>query len=113
MYTRRPSVMPATPPNRNGRSHHGKRYRTMAPSTRLESVLMRKAFLVIFLALPAFAQQQDFSKVEIKVSKVAGTVYMLQGSGGNIGVSVGDEGIVIVDAEFAPLAPQIRAALAA
>jgi len=62
--------------------------------------------------LPAFAQQQDFSKVEIKVSKVAGTVYMLQGSGGNIGVSVGDDGIVIVDDEFAPLAPKIRAALA-
>ena len=73
---------------------------------------MRKALLVIFLALPAFAQQQDFSKVEIKVSKVAGTVYMLQGAGGNIGVSVGDDGIVIVDDEFAPLAPKIRAALA-
>ena len=73
---------------------------------------MRKTLLLIFLALPAFAQQQDFSKVEIKVTKVAGTVYMLQGSGGNIGVSVGDDGIVIVDDEFAPLAPKIRAALA-
>ena len=73
---------------------------------------MRKVLLAILLALPAFAQQQDFSKVEIKVSKVAGTVYMLQGSGGNIGVSVGDDGIVIVDDEFAPLAPKIRAALA-
>lgn len=38
---------------------------------------------------------------------------MLQGSGGNIGVSVGHDGIVIVDDEFAPLAPKIRAALAA
>jgi cyclase len=55
--------------------------------------------------------QQDFSKVEIKATKVAGSVYMLQGSGGNIGVSVGEDGIVIVDDQFAPLAPKIKAAL--
>ena len=73
---------------------------------------MRKTVLIlIFAAIPAFAQQ-DFSKVEIKVSKVAGTVYMLQGAGGNIGVSAGDDGIVIVDDQYAPLAPKIRAALA-
>jgi len=74
---------------------------------------MRKLILLlVFSTGTLFAQQQDFSKVEIKVTKVAGTVYMLQGSGGNIGVSVGDDGIVIVDDEFAPLAPKIRAALA-
>ena len=67
--------------------------------------------LLTLVAAAAFAQQQDFSKVEIKVQKVAGTVYMLQGAGGNIGVSVGDDGIVIVDDQFAPLAPKIRAAL--
>jgi cyclase len=74
---------------------------------------MRKMIvpLLILVAAAAFAQQQDFSKVEIKVQKVAGTVYMLQGAGGNIGVSVGDDGIVIVDDQFAPLAPKIRAAL--
>jgi glyoxylase-like metal-dependent hydrolase (beta-lactamase superfamily II) len=74
---------------------------------------MRKLIpvLVCLTAASLFAQQQDFSKVEIKVSKVAGTVYMLQGAGGNIGVSVGDDGIVIVDDQFAPLAPKIRAAL--
>ncbi len=55
--------------------------------------------------------QQDFSKVEIKVTKVAGSVYMLEGSGGNIGVSVGEDGIVLVDDQFAPLAPKIRQAL--
>src|SRR6058998_3693356 len=59
------------------------------------------------------AQHDDFSKVQIKVIKVAGTVYMLQGAGGNIGVSVGDDGIVIVDDQFAPLAPKIREALKA
>src|SRR5213592_1294106 len=59
---------------------------------------------------PALAQQ-DFSKVEIKATKVAGNVYMLEGSGGNIGASIGEDGIVIVDDQFAPLAPKIREAL--
>jgi glyoxylase-like metal-dependent hydrolase (beta-lactamase superfamily II) len=63
------------------------------------------------LASAAFAQQQDFSKVEIKVTKVSGNVYMLEGAGGNIAASVGDDGIVIVDDQFAPLADKIRAAL--
>ncbi|HEY6136588.1 MAG TPA: MBL fold metallo-hydrolase [Thermoanaerobaculia bacterium] len=70
------------------------------------------AFAAAMLAAAAaVAQQQDFSKVEIKVQKVQGTVYMLTGAGGNIGVSVGDDGIVIVDDEFAPLAPKIKEAL--
>ncbi len=51
---------------------------------------------------------QDFSKVEIKATKVAGNVYMLVASGGNIGVSVGEDGILIVDDQFAPLAPRSR-----
>jgi cyclase len=59
----------------------------------------------------ASAQQQDFSKVEIKVTKVSGSIYLLEGSGGNIAASVGDDGIVIVDDQFAPLADKIRAAL--
>ena len=73
---------------------------------------MRKLIVIAaaLAATSAFAQQ-DFSKVEIKVTKVAGTVYMLQGAGGNIGVSAGDDGIVIVDDQFAPLAPKIREAL--
>ena len=57
------------------------------------------------------AAQQDFSKVQIKTTHVAGHVYMLEGSGGNIGVSVGPDGVLIVDDEFAPLADKIRAAI--
>ncbi len=74
---------------------------------------MRKTFvvLVFVFAIVAVAQQPDFSKVEIKVTKVAGTVYMLEGAGGNIGVSVGQDGIVIIDDQFAPLADKIQAAL--
>ena len=66
--------------------------------------------VVLLFAVSAHAQT-DFSKVEIKATKVAGNVYMLQGSGGNIGVSVGDDGLLIVDDQFAPLADKIRAAL--
>ena len=64
------------------------------------------------LAQVAAAQQQpDFSKVQIKVTKVSGNIYMLQGEGGNIAASVGEDGIVIVDDQFAPLADKIQAAL--
>ena len=78
---------------------------------------MRKVFcvlpaLLLFSILQLQAQQQpDYSKVQIKVQKVSGTVYMLEGLGGNIGASVGDDGIVIVDDEFLPLAEKIEAAL--
>jgi cyclase len=56
-------------------------------------------------------RKDDFSKVEIKVSKVRGNVYMLKGAGGNIGFSVGRDGVVLVDDQFAPLADKIKAAL--
>src|SRR6476646_11939711 len=74
---------------------------------------MRKLIIAVAMAFVplVMSAQQDFSKVEIKVQKVAGNVYMLQGAGGNIGVSSGDDGIVIVDDQFAPLAPKIREAL--
>ena len=57
------------------------------------------------------AQDQDFGKVQMKVSKLGGSVYMLEGAGGNIGASVGEDGIVIVDDQYAPLADKIQAAL--
>src|SRR5438046_3308096 len=56
-------------------------------------------------------QQPDFSKVQIKETKVSGNIYMLEGQGGNIAASVGEDGIVIVDDQFAPLAEKIQATL--
>lgn len=76
-----------------------------------------KRFLLCILSVVFCLQavgtqaQQDLSKVEIKATHVAGNVHMLEGSGGNIGVSVGADGILIVDDQFAPLADKIRAAL--
>jgi len=66
---------------------------------------------ILLIAAIFGSAQQDFSKVEIKATHVAGNIYMLTGSGGNIGVSVGPDGILIVDDQFAPLAPKIEAAL--
>ena len=56
-------------------------------------------------------QEPAWSKVQIKVTKVSGNLYMLEGQGGNIAASVGEDGIVIVDDQFAPLAEKIQAAL--
>jgi cyclase len=81
----------------------------------MEEGIMRKAFhfgLVLTLAaLPLVGQERDFSKIEVKAIPVAGNIHMLQGAGGNIGVSVGKDGLLIVDDQFAPLADKIRAAL--
>ena len=61
-------------------------------------------------AIPTLAQR-DFSNVEIKATHVKGNIYMLNGTGGNVGVSLGEDGVLIVDDKFAPLAEKIRAAL--
>jgi cyclase len=64
------------------------------------------------LCVAAMARaQQDFSNVEIKVIPVSKNIYMLQGAGGNIGVSAGPDGVLIVDDQFAPLAGKISKAL--
>src|SRR3954462_15369729 len=70
-----------------------------------------KKHLCALMLVASFAAAQDFSKVQMKVTKVAGTVYMLEGAGGNIAASVGEDGIVIVDDQFAPLADKIQGAL--
>jgi cyclase len=70
--------------------------------------------LMLVVATSA-AQEQDFSKIQTGITRVAGNIYMIDGTGGfaggNIGVSVGDDGILIVDDQFAPLADKIQAAL--
>ena len=65
----------------------------------------------LVLSAPAAAQQQDPSKVEIKVERVAPGVAVLMGAGGNIGVSFGEDGNVLIDDQFAPAVPRIVAAV--
>jgi glyoxylase-like metal-dependent hydrolase (beta-lactamase superfamily II) len=73
----------------------------------------RLAAVLALAAAPALAQQQDFSKVEIKAEKVADGVYMLTGSGGNVGLSAGKDGAYVIDDQFAPLSDKILAAVKA
>ena len=76
----------------------------------MKQAILAAIAVIVFAGVQARAQQ-DFSKVEIKATKISGNVYMLEGSGGNIGVSVGADGVLIVDDQFAPLADKIKAAL--
>jgi glyoxylase-like metal-dependent hydrolase (beta-lactamase superfamily II) len=67
---------------------------------------------IMLAAGGAYAQQQDFSKVTIKTTKLTDSLYMLEGAGGNIGVSVGDDGVIVIDDQYAPLTPKIQEAIA-
>lgn len=67
--------------------------------------------LVVALTAPTAFAQRNFDNVEIKTIPVAKNIYMLEGSGGNIGVSIGTDGNLIVDDQFAPLAEKIDAAV--
>ena len=57
------------------------------------------------------AAQPDFSKVEIKTTKIGGNFYVLEGQGGAIGVLAGPDGVFMVDSQFAPLTDKIVAAI--
>ncbi|PZD75176.1 Metallo-beta-lactamase type 2 [Acaryochloris thomasi RCC1774] len=67
---------------------------------------------IVSLGCQSLAQQQDFSKTEIETIPVAEGIYMLVGEGGNIGVSAGEDGVFMVDDQFAPLTEKIKAAIA-
>ncbi len=69
------------------------------------------AALVGFAPLMQAGPADRFANVEVKAEPVSGSVYMLTGAGGNIGVSVGEDGTLIIDDQFAPLADRIQAAL--
>ena len=56
-------------------------------------------------------QQQNFDAVEIQALQVRDNIYMLVGAGGNITMQVGDDGILLVDTQFAPLSEKIVAAI--
>jgi glyoxylase-like metal-dependent hydrolase (beta-lactamase superfamily II) len=71
------------------------------------------ALLLSIVALASVAQaQQDMSKVEIKAEQLAPGVAVLFGAGGNIGVSYGEDGTVLIDDQFAPLTGKIQTAIA-
>ncbi len=76
------------------------------------AVLALAPLILAVTASVAPAAAQDFSGVEVSIEHVAGNVHLLKGAGGNIGLSIGDDGILMIDSQFEPLAEKIRAAIA-
>ena len=79
----------------------------MSVSARLGAV----AAVAALLALTSPLQAQYFDTVQVRAVPVAGSVHMLQGAGGNIGLVVGDDAVFVVDDQFAPLTPKVLAAI--
>ena len=70
-------------------------------------------FALFALASPGLASSQNFDAVEIRTRQVSSNVYMFLGQGGNIGVFVGEDGVFVIDDQFAPLTDKILAAIGA
>lgn len=68
------------------------------------------AYLLLLIFYPAL-YAQNYDSVEMKTTRLTESIYMLEGAGGNIGVLVGNDGIIIIDDQFAPLTEKIKAAL--
>src|SRR5476651_371334 len=74
---------------------------------------MKKILLVLLVMACgiAAALAQNFDAVQLKATQVTPGLWMLEGAGGNIGVSVGEDGILLIDDQFAPLTEKILAAV--
>ena len=81
---------------------------------RRQSRWLRHGAVVAWLLVSAsgVTAQQDFSKVEIRTTLLGSGIAMLEGAGGNLGVSTGVDGVVLIDDQYAPLTEKIRAAIA-
>lgn len=62
---------------------------------------------------PPAPPRPDFSKAEVRTVDLGHRTYMLEGAGGNVTVAVGDDGIIMVDGQFAPMHDKLKAAIAA
>jgi len=81
--------------------------------THIQSIRSIAAALSLSAAVALPATAQNYDKVEIKTEKLSSTTYVLFGAGGNIGLSVGDDAVFVIDDQFAPLTPKISAAIKA
>jgi cyclase len=77
----------------------------------MKTTLFALSFAALATTVYAQAPQPDFSKVEIKTTKISDNFYTLEGQGGTIGLLVGPQGIFMVDSQFAPLSQKIAAAI--
>ena len=76
--------------------------------------MLKTIFTITFILVCSISvsAQKWIDEAKIITTHVAGNVYMIEGAGGNIGVSVGEDGILLIDDQFAKLADKIKAALA-
>jgi cyclase len=86
--------------------------------TKFSASLMTAA--IVGLGAPAIAQQQptppagpDYSNVVVKTFDLGHRTYMLEGAGGNITIAIGEDGVIMVDSQFAPMHDKLKAAIAA
>ena len=96
-----------TPVTVRTNSHRSGRNNT----TRMKPFSLARVAVLALAIIPSAFAQTDYSKVVVKTTPVAGNVHMLEGAGGNVGVSIGPDGVLIVDDQFAPLAEKISAAI--
>ena len=82
----------------------------MMALTRCFKLLPVLSLFSLFLGQTAQAQR-DFGNVEVTALHVSGTYYYLEGAGGNIGISVGEDGVIMIDDQFAPLTDKILAVI--
>jgi cyclase len=88
--------------------------------TPVRTRLIAAAAAIVALGAAAQAQQlqplapaPDFDKVVIRTTDLGNRIYMLEGAGGNVTVAVADDGVIMVDSQFAPLYGKLKAAIAA
>jgi glyoxylase-like metal-dependent hydrolase (beta-lactamase superfamily II) len=74
---------------------------------------VRAVVILGLLAMPGAGRAQDWDKIQVRILPISGSVHMLTGAGGNIGISVGQDGVLLVDSEFAELHDKIVSAIAA
>jgi len=68
--------------------------------------------LILIIGIGTCSDAQDFDKAQIRTEKVRGNIFLLTGPGGNIGVSAGEESVLLIDDEYAPLTDKLKAAIA-
>ena len=69
------------------------------------------SLIAVLISTCSLVAQQDFSKVNINIIRVTDSIFMLTGAGGNIGLSIGKDGVFMIDDQFAALSPKIRDAI--
>ncbi|MFP3947567.1 MAG: MBL fold metallo-hydrolase [Longimicrobiales bacterium] len=75
------------------------------------AVLATQVLVAASMILPGIVSAQDFADVEIRTTRITESIYMLRGAGGNIGLSIGDDGAFLVDDQYAPLTDRIQEAI--